>query len=291
VLEGVVTAIERSLNHVPGTKVVPNAKVPVRGSTRRRQVDVLVEIPTGPRALRVGVEVRCYKKPLDVTHIEQLGAKLAKLDLDRGCVVSASGFSEEAQEEAVRNNLETRSVEQVGLPDWWQATTVHFQYPKLLTCRLDYSPDIADSLSPIIEEVGINDLLVITPSDPPCSIHSLVDRSVTGKLQITERQEHDMVEARIHMDLPEGSCLRLPSGADVPLPLSIYVVFEICVESSPVTAFRVNQQVNAFTTVVLSNKQLTMVTERQPDGSLKVGASIGDAQPKVTHVPHTTKIP
>jgi len=57
-LEGVVTAIERSLNTISGTSVVPNAAVPVRGSTKTRQVDVLVEIPTGPRTMRMGVEVR-----------------------------------------------------------------------------------------------------------------------------------------------------------------------------------------------------------------------------------------
>jgi hypothetical protein len=81
-LENVVTAIERSLNTVVGTKVIPNASVPERISGVLRQVDVYVEIPTGPRHLRIGVEVRDESAPLDIVDVEQLVGKLNKLDVD-----------------------------------------------------------------------------------------------------------------------------------------------------------------------------------------------------------------
>ena len=103
VLENIVAAIERSLNSVPGTRVIPNASVPERISVVPRQVDVYVEIPTGPRMLRIGVEVRDKSVPSDLPEVEQLIAKLKKLDLDFGCIVSRAGFTKTAKEEAKRN--------------------------------------------------------------------------------------------------------------------------------------------------------------------------------------------
>jgi hypothetical protein len=124
VLEGVVTAIERSLNTISGASVVPNAAVPVRGSNKTRQVDVLVVIPTGSRTMRIGVEVKDECAPLDVTKVEQLAAKFAKLELDRGCVVAKSGFTAEAHEEAVRCGVELRTIAEVGVLDWWLPTSI-----------------------------------------------------------------------------------------------------------------------------------------------------------------------
>lgn len=106
VTENVVAAIERSLNAVQGARVIPNASIRERVSGVYRQVDVYVEIPTGPRVLRVGVEVRDKSAPLDLTEVEQLIAKLKKLDIDYGCVVSRAGFTVTAKEEADRNGIE-----------------------------------------------------------------------------------------------------------------------------------------------------------------------------------------
>ena len=64
IVENVVTAIEHSLNSVTETKVVPNASVLERVSGVARQIDVYVEIPTGPRILRIGIEVRDKSTPL-----------------------------------------------------------------------------------------------------------------------------------------------------------------------------------------------------------------------------------
>lgn len=85
VVENVVAAIERSLTGVQGAKVIANASIQERVSGIPRQVDVCVEIPTGPRVLRVGLEVRDTAAVLDLPDVEQLIAKLKKLDIDYGC--------------------------------------------------------------------------------------------------------------------------------------------------------------------------------------------------------------
>src|SRR2546422_202002 len=124
IVENVVTAIERSLNTVEGAKVIPNASIRERISGVARQVDVYVEIPTGPRILRVGVEVRDESVPVDLPEIEQLITKLKKLDVDYGCVVSRAGFTATATAEADRYGVETRTIAEVENPDWWLATSI-----------------------------------------------------------------------------------------------------------------------------------------------------------------------
>jgi predicted Mrr-cat superfamily restriction endonuclease len=120
-LENAVAAIERSLTTVENTKVVPNASVPERVGGTLRQVDVYVEIPTGVRTVRVGVEVRDKADPLDLVEVEQLVAKLKKVDVDCGCIVSTSGFTASAKQEAARNGVQIRTIDEVGHPDWWLA--------------------------------------------------------------------------------------------------------------------------------------------------------------------------
>ncbi len=93
---------------IPASRVTRNVVVLERSSGRRRQVDVLVEIPTGQRTFRVGVEVRDESRPLDLTGVEQRCMKLAKLDVDRGCIVSRTGFTKSARGAAVAEGIERR---------------------------------------------------------------------------------------------------------------------------------------------------------------------------------------
>ncbi len=126
IMENVVAAIERSLNIVPGTKVIPNASVPERISGVPRQLDVYLEIPTGPRTLRVGVEVKDEAAPANLPEIEQLITKLKKLDLDFGCIVSRAGFTEMASDEAKRQGIELRTLAQIERPNWWFPSAMTF---------------------------------------------------------------------------------------------------------------------------------------------------------------------
>src|SRR5262245_42198349 len=96
VVENVVAAIQRAIVG-EGWRVIQNAHVKKRGSRRRRQVDVLIE---GSCGTRIGMDVKAERRPLDIEVVEQLCCKLRKLELDRSVIVSTSGFTQAAVEEA-----------------------------------------------------------------------------------------------------------------------------------------------------------------------------------------------
>jgi hypothetical protein len=139
-VENVVTAIERSLTTVEGAKVIPNASIRERASDVARQVDAYVEIPTGPRTLRVGLEVRDESVAVDLPEIEQLITKLKKLDIDYGCIVSRAGFTTTAQSEADRNGIEIRTLAEVENPEWWLPTsiTIHHNQVELVHFQINF---------------------------------------------------------------------------------------------------------------------------------------------------------
>jgi len=141
-VEGVVTALERSLADVPGSKVTPNAQVPERVGGETRQLDAYVEIPTGTRAFRVGVEVRDFR--CDVTHIEQLAAKLKSLMIDRGCVVATGGFSPRACEKGKQEGIELVTLDQLKSVPWFltPGLTLHRFGGNVVQVRLDYPAEL-----------------------------------------------------------------------------------------------------------------------------------------------------
>jgi hypothetical protein len=113
VVENLVAAVERQWNSVPGTSVKQKAMVKERHGERTREVDILVELPMGPRRFLLGVDVKDKARPLDVEAIEQLAKKFEALPLHRYCIVSTSGFTEHAREKARACEIDLRMYRQV----------------------------------------------------------------------------------------------------------------------------------------------------------------------------------
>lgn len=292
VLEGLVAAIERALASVPNTRVILNARVPVRGSSKRRQVDIVVEIPTGPRLLRVGVEVRDKSHPLDVTQVEQLGAKLSNLELDRGCIVARSGFTRDAALESPRWGLELKTITEIEAPEWWLAP--HFvtdtRQLELLTWHFGYE-------SPILEEVRVSllaqppgSLELVEPGAPALSFRGAVDNwgitflNSSGAPTFTDGETFWL---QVELALPPGSFLR--RGADTfPVPSSLMCQWRVTVkrEHLPFSAFEVAPGVNAFSAVWASQgKQLSIVTQASPNGGRSYSMAVSEQAPRATALP------
>lgn len=296
-LEGVVAAIERSLSAVPGTKVIPNAAVPVRGSRKTRQVDVLVEIPTGPRRIRVGVEVRNKRAPLDVTQVEQLAAKLSKLDLDRGCVVASSGFTTEGRQEAVRYGIELRTVAEIAAPNWWLPTSFQFRRRRVecFYWRLNYPPDQLDQVRKALAGSS-KDLYLVIPTEKPKLLRSVVAAqgraAVDNHSELQDLRDQDEFKLTIEMRLPEGSLLRCPSG-QLPIPVTISAAYRFHhqIEQVPISAYEMGDSINAFSGVsAIDNKQLTVIFKPQNHGKRRIFVSFTDAAPKRTRIGSITDI-
>lgn len=293
IVENVVAAIERSLNKVTGTKVIPNAFVLERISSVPRQVDVYLEIPTGPRTLRIGVEVRDEAAPADLPEIEQLITKLKKLDLDYGCIVSRAGFTGTATEEAKRHGIELRTVAQVENPDWWlpSSMTLFLRKVELLHMQVNFHPAEYEKVQPLVTSVKASDLVLNLPNG---TSHTLPDFIKGQGIQAINRPELSHLRDQdtfavnfLFTDLMNGATLACPSG-NMPLPQSVDAHFKIHVnvESVELTAYEGSEGINAFTGISNAwGKQLTMVSKLQDDGSRILSFTMDDPRPSKTAIP------
>jgi hypothetical protein len=99
----------------PGARVVPNAHLPGLKSGRDRQIDVLVELDIGGCNIKIAFDCKCYKRKVDVKHVESFLGMLEDIRVSQGVLVTTQGYSKTAQERAMR---ESRAIDlQILGPD------------------------------------------------------------------------------------------------------------------------------------------------------------------------------
>jgi hypothetical protein len=291
IVENVVAAIERSLNGVPDAKVIANASIQERATGTPRQVDVYVEIPTGPRLLRIGVEVRDKATPLDLPEVEQLIAKLKKLDVDYGRIVSRVGFSATAKQEADRNGIELRTIEEVENLDWWRASTMllSLRQVELLHFQMNFRSEELPHVTQLLAGFTGADLQITLPTGDGGSFAAfvgaqgipMIDRPELGHLK-----DQDTFTATIDLSSLTTATLRCPRG-QVPLPQTVNALYRFHhrLEAVRLAAYEAYHGVNAFTGVSSNwNKQITLVAKLNPDGTRTVSFAADDPAPPPTRI-------
>jgi hypothetical protein len=247
----------------------------------------LVEVPVGDRRLRIGVEVKDHTAPLDVEDVEQLGSKLDKLDLDKGCIVAAA-FTAEARLEAERCGLELRQFQEVGAPEWWLAPameTVHDEI-ETLSIELVYS---TEQFYPALQGLAPEQAIVVVPGQPTISIDELAtQQGIAGSCrpELNSLEDGDTFCLNIEMSLPVGSLIQTPSG-EAPIPGWIRASYKLHqrTEAANFRSYRMRPEVTAVSCVSeLTGQQITFVGQDQPDGSRLVSLSLADASPKRTRI-------
>lgn len=290
VVENVVAAIERSLNTAAGANVIRNASIQERISGVPRQVDVYVEIPTGPRRLRIGIEVRDKSVALDLPEIEQLIAKLTKLDIDYGCIVSRAGFSATAKKEAARSGIELKTIAEVEHPDWWLVSALQLNLRKvvLLHSQLNFRQDEIAQVTPALADISATDLELTMANGINILLSEFVLKHGMKVLNLPEfalLSDQDTFALKIDFSGLAGATLQAPSGP-VPLPQNIHALFRLNhrIENVRLAAYR-GEDVTAFTgESVIWKKQITMVTKLNPDGTRNISVAMDDPDPKKTSI-------
>lgn len=127
-VENVVAAIESFSNgKLADLVITPKAMVAVRHHPGvRRELDVLVSFRAGKRTMRIGVDVKAEKDPVDLPLLEGLWAKAETLDIDRYAVVSLSGFTGSARTVYSAKGVELVTLEEVGSLEWAGLTHTEF---------------------------------------------------------------------------------------------------------------------------------------------------------------------
>jgi len=114
--EEMVAALEEVL--VPGARVTRDVWLVDRNGVRR-QIDVLLDIPVGPRRILHAIECRRRLDVADITWIDEVESKYRDLpQIDGRTAVSAVGFSEGAKKKAAEHNIELLCLAETDTLDW-----------------------------------------------------------------------------------------------------------------------------------------------------------------------------
>jgi Restriction endonuclease len=118
-LELLVASIQRQL--APGAKVTHNAKVEGRLSETSRQIDVLVEQLVGQYQIRIALDCKDYKTPVDVKAVEEFHGLMVDIGAHRGALVCPVGFTKSAKKRAKKLEVELFSPADTD-PHKWQVS-------------------------------------------------------------------------------------------------------------------------------------------------------------------------
>jgi hypothetical protein len=80
--------------------------VPIRGKLtgRSRQIDILVERDFDGVSSKIVVDCKCYKRPVDLKHVEAFLAMLEDLGMSKGVMITRKGYSRSALRRAKRGS-------------------------------------------------------------------------------------------------------------------------------------------------------------------------------------------
>jgi hypothetical protein len=291
VVKNVVAALERARNKVPGMRVTQRAQIAtIHDRAETREVDVLVEIPSGGRTLSIGIEVKNKMRPIDLAGLGSIISLKEDLHLDRLCVVSTSGFAKRALRLAWRKGIELITMEQFEASEFWAAPPgmlfkntqfqllhVEFLYPESVLS------EYKNSVLPILQAAGAN--VVLENSTGAASLERVIvgfaiDQKPSGLI--------DQQLLTINVELESAGVRLLVGGQEVPLPDRIVGVIRVHQKLIGLdeTRFRVGD-IEASTVAAKlggEDRQLTIVAVPQEGGGKQLVLSVGPREPPKTRV-------
>lgn len=213
-LELLVAAIQRELS--PGATVSHNVRLPGIHSETDRQIDVLVEQNIGQYPMRIVLDCKDYKTPVDLKGIEEFEGLVRDVGAHKGALVCPAGFTQAAKRRAKKLQIDLFSPADTD-PHKWQ---VRLALPVLCDFR---STRIAFGVAtsgpyPFRISQAVYELTVFDSNDQPRG--SFIDFASAlwdqGKLP-HEPGVHEKVS--IHL----GEELKLDNGYGMLVPVTLTV--------------------------------------------------------------------
>lgn len=118
-LERLVQRIQQQL--APEAEVSHNVKMPGRHTGSNRQIDVLVREMIGQYDIKIVIDCKDYKHPVDVKGVEEFAGLLDDVGAQRGVLVCPAGFSSNAKTRAAGLQIDLYSPVDTE-PHKWQAS-------------------------------------------------------------------------------------------------------------------------------------------------------------------------
>jgi hypothetical protein len=102
--ENLAADIQRQL--APDARVETNVKMQGRRSGIERQIDIFVQQTVGQYEIRIIIDCKDYKKPVDVKDIEAFMGMVEDVGANKGAMIAASGFSSTAKQRAKDSGID-----------------------------------------------------------------------------------------------------------------------------------------------------------------------------------------
>jgi hypothetical protein len=120
-LELLVAAIQKQL--APDAKVSHNVKLHGQQSETTRQIDVLVEQAVGQYGIRIVIDCKDYKDPVDVKGVEEFHGLMVDVGAHKGVMVCPKGFTHSAKKRAKKFDMDLFSPVDTD-PHKWQVSAM-----------------------------------------------------------------------------------------------------------------------------------------------------------------------
>lgn len=120
--EDLAASIQREL--APEATVTTNAKLPGRRSQAERQVDILVEQRVGQFDLRIAIDCKDHKDPVDVKDVEAVIGLIDDVAVNKGAIIAANGFTPAAKKRGTDAGLDLYRLIDAANHKWRSYVTI-----------------------------------------------------------------------------------------------------------------------------------------------------------------------
>ena len=214
--EDLVRYIYAHLGKLDGVEILcsgANCRVTGKSSVDH-QIDVLTSHSAGPHSYRTAIECKYWKDKVHKDVVAKLSEILEDAQIEKGVVVSKSGFTQDAVKFAEYKGISLVELREPTDDDWKgriRNITVHIEAHIPNVCGYELIPDISSTIgSRELYQIDAltSDILIHIPNGKTESIHEIVNSEISRRKNSKEEEELHYVE------FPKGSMLSVPQNTD-----------------------------------------------------------------------------
>ena len=181
------------------------------------QIDVLTSHRAGPHSYKTAIECKYWKDKVQKDTITKLSEILEDAKIEKGILVSKSGFTQDAVKFAEYKNISLVELREPTDADWkGRVRDIVININVLIPNVYEYEfiPEVSagseNRKSQQIDALS-SDIFIHSPSGKYESIHEITNREISYK-QISKEEEKK--EESHYVEFPEGSMLSVPHNPD-----------------------------------------------------------------------------
>jgi hypothetical protein len=206
-LERLVAVIERAAHNRPNVTVQSPAKLKDWRTARLREHDVLLSFEEAHHTIHVALECRDRARPIGVPDVEAFQNKCADTGIDRGIIVSSSGFCSSALKKAASCNIGCLSMDDAKVLDWCATSGITIYDKVIQDGQLEWIADVrASEAATLFTQPGV-------PFDGNTAFNIL--KHAVSKVDLIPDADASYL-LRFNLTIP-GPFLLEPDGTRVPV--------------------------------------------------------------------------